>query len=144
MLLSKSLGGDIIFRKIFIFIFITLLLLSGCTANKREFGLSRNSDVKSNNSNTSEMAKTNKLTIEKVKQLSKKGKDLTWEDFQTFEGKDIGSGLYIMEYKIDDNYSVLVGGAGHETKPMYVRLVRSQDKGFIDIRYDDVDKFLKQ
>ena len=63
------------------------------------------------------------LTMEKLKALvSAKGKELTWSDFEPFEGKDVGSGLFIMYYEIDENYAVTVGGVPTE-KPWYIRLI---------------------
>jgi hypothetical protein len=89
--------------------------------------------------------KSNKLTLDTVKQLSKKGDKLSWEDFEIYEGKDIGSGLYIMMYPINDKYRILVGGSNLKEKPMYIYLVNNDFKDNqkrIDIRYDDVDKFI--
>lgn len=35
----------------------------------------------------------NRLTLDKVVELSAKGEDLTWSDFERYESKDVGSGL---------------------------------------------------
>ena len=86
------------------------------------------------------------LTLADVITLSQKGDSLTWRDFEQFEGKDVGSGLYIMYYGINDEYGVMVGGVPTET-PWYVRLVRSQgedNEEYIDIRTDDVLDFLSK
>ena len=65
-----------------------------------------------------------KLSVEKVKELSKKGEALTWRDFEQYENSgDIGSGLYVIRYDMEEPYYVLVGGADKETFPMYIRLV---------------------
>lgn len=82
------------------------------------------------------------LTKNDVIALSKKGYELTWVDFEKFVGKDIGSGLYIMRYDIDNNYYVLVGGVPHE-KPWYVRLYYGETE-MIDIRSDDVQEFINK
>lgn len=67
------------------------------------------------------------LTMEKLKALvSAKGKELTWSDFEPFEGKDVGSGLYIMKYPIDEIWSLVIGGVPAE-KPMYVNLTSYVD-----------------
>jgi hypothetical protein len=89
--------------------------------------------------------KSNKLTLDTVKQLAKNGDKLSWEDFKIYEGKDIGSGLYIMMYPINDKYKILVGGSYGKDKPMYIYLVNNAFKDNekrIDIRYDNVDKFI--
>lgn len=82
------------------------------------------------------------LTMEKVKELSKKGDALDWSDFTDFSGTDIGSGLFIMSYDVEGtDYTVLVGGAGVDVKPMYISLCGADGKK-IDIRYDSVEEFL--
>ena len=86
------------------------------------------------------------LTLADVIALSEKDDNLMWSDFEPFEGKEVGSGLYIMCYEINDEYSVMIGGVPAE-KPMYVRLVRNygaQNEEYIDLRTDDVLKFLNK
>lgn len=84
------------------------------------------------------------LTLDDVVRLSKKGDKLGWEDFAQYKSKDVGSGLYILLYDIDDGYSLAIGGVPDE-KPMYMRL--SYDTAFsddcIDIRTGDVEAFIK-
>lgn len=87
------------------------------------------------------------MTMEDVKKLSKKGDDLSWGDFETYFGHEAGSGLYIMEYPIDNIFSVHIGGGSKEEKPMYIELISidSNDvKRSIDIRYDDIEKFITE
>jgi hypothetical protein len=87
--------------------------------------------------------KTNKLSIDIVKQLSKKGEELSWKDFEPYSGTEVGSGLYIKMYPINDKYSLLVGSAGPNEPLMYIYLIDAKDKEKrIDIRYDDIDKFI--
>ncbi len=87
--------------------------------------------------------KSDHLTMEIVKELSQKGEQLTWEDFKDYQGTEIGSGLYIMRYPIDEEYSLLVGAGGPSEKLMYVYLVSNRDdQKRIDIRHEDIDKFL--
>lgn len=86
------------------------------------------------------------LTLADVVSLSQKGDNLTWSDFDSFEGKDVGSGLYIMCYEINDEYTVMVGGVPTET-PWYIRLIRNFGKDneeYINIRTDDVLDFLSR
>lgn len=119
--------------KLFIVIcFLTLIFASGC----------KNTEIP----NTEEQitGQSTKLTLEIVINLSKKGDKLSWEDFQTYDGgKDIGSGLYIKCYPIDNKYDLLIGGGSLNTKPMYIYLSNKVTKKSIDIRHDDIDKFIK-
>lgn len=83
------------------------------------------------------------ITLDKVKELAKKGDDLTWSDFEDYYGVDVGSGLYIMSYAVEGtNYSVSVGGGSLTEKPMYIYL-SGNGKEKIDIRYDSVEEFLE-
>lgn len=81
------------------------------------------------------------LTMEKLKALvSAKGKELTWSDFEPFEGKDVGSGLFIMYYEIDENYAVTVGGVPTE-KPWYIRLICNKYDSVFSITDNGADGF---
>lgn len=89
------------------------------------------------------------LTLEKVKELSKKGDALSWSDFELYRHTDIGSGLYIYFYEIDENYCLVIGGGDTQTAPLYMRLVLKpydheflDDKPYIDIRTENVDDFI--
>ena len=83
-----------------------------------------------------------KLTMQKVRELSRKGESLSWEDFAPYAGGEIGSGLYIMQYDINGEYTVLVGGGSPKEKPFYIRLVNKISKEDIDIRKENIDLFL--
>lgn len=90
-----------------------------------------------------------KLTIEKVKELAKKGDSLSWSDFEQYRHTDIGSGLYIYFYEIDENYCLVIGGGDKQAAPMYIRLVLKpydheflDDKAYIEIRTDNVNDFI--
>lgn len=91
------------------------------------------------------------LTLEKVKELAKKGDALTWSDFEPYRHTDIGSGLYIYFYEIDENYCLVIGGGDTKSVPLYIRLVLKpydheflDDKAYIDIRTDNLNDFIKQ
>ncbi len=86
-------------------------------------------------------AKPGELTMDAVRTLAEKGDALSWEDFADFTGRETGSGLYIMQYDIDDTYAVLVGGVPDE-KPMYIYLCNWPTEEKVDIRYDSIDEFL--
>ncbi len=85
---------------------------------------------------------TRALTLDDVISLSKKGKDLTWSDFENFAYIETGSGLYIRLYKIDSRFSLTIGGSATDTEPMYIYLSTHSDR--IDIRGDDVNGFIER
>lgn len=89
--------------------------------------------------------KGKQLTLGELTEISKKGKELSWEDFDEFSYVETGSGLYIRHYQIDGRFSLAIGGGGTDTKPMYMYLAApSEGEGkFIDIRGDDVEAFIE-
>lgn len=82
-----------------------------------------------------------KLTKDDVIRLSHKGDSLTWSDFEGYEYTDIGSGLFVWKFIIDDNLKLYVGGGGLKTTPAYIHLKKA-DGRYIDIRYDDPEDFI--
>ena len=84
---------------------------------------------------------TETLTLDIVKELSKKGSALDWKDFEAYKGRDIGSGLYIWQFELEDGFKLLVGGVTGRT-PEYIVLMRGDEKT-IDIRTDDVEEFIE-
>ena len=98
---------------------------------------------------------TKQLTTKDIISLAQKGDDLTWSDFEGYIHEDIGSGLYIWEFRIEEGsgFTLWVGGTPPD-KPMYIRLYRGINKSeypsingldtenCIDIRYGDVSGFL--
>lgn len=83
---------------------------------------------------------TKDMTMKDLIELAKKGSDLDWADFKDYNGRDIGSGLYIWEYKLEDGYVLDVGGTT-DKKPIYILLSHDDDKG-IDIRTNDVKEYI--
>ena len=75
---------------------------------------------------------TRKITKDDIIKLSKKGDALTWSDFEEYEHTDIGSGLYIWQFIINDDLKLLIGGVP-EIKPYYIMLENYDGKS-IDIR----------
>lgn len=62
--------------------------------------------------------------------------------FERYESKDVGSGLYIYLYDIDDTFGLWIGGVPSD-KPIYMRLATKADMdNCIDIRTDDVTVIL--
>ena len=84
------------------------------------------------------------LTLDKVVELSAKGNELTWSDFEQYKSNDVGSGLYVFVYEIDETFDVWIGGTSLEEKPFYIRLLtKANTDNFIDIRTDNVNEFIK-
>lgn len=77
------------------------------------------------------------MTLSDVLKLSDRGEKLAWSDFDEFTGTDVGSGLYIMQYKIDGNFEMLVGGGSPDEELMYARLVHRNTEERTDIRTGD-------
>ncbi len=84
------------------------------------------------------------LTLEDVIALSAKGQDLTWEDFESFNFKETGSGLYIRLYEIDETFSVWIGGGAPIDSPMYIYLSANDLDTRIDIRDGGVEEFISR
>ena len=80
-----------------------------------------------------------RLTLDDVVMLSQKGDALSWSDFEQYQGREVGSGLYIMRYEIDELFDVLVGGVPNET-PMYIRLRNQDINAWVDLREDSVER----
>ncbi len=95
-------------------------------------------------------ASSRRMTLEDVHTLAARGEALTWDDLRSFKGEDVGSGLYIYRYPIDDTYCLEARGGSLEGAPMSVLLLHVDETGgfrpstgySIDIRTDDVDTFL--
>lgn len=84
-----------------------------------------------------------KLTLEKVKELAGYGESLSWKHFAQYDHRDIGSGLYVYRYDIDENYYLVIGGGNTLTIPMYIRLVlKTDNSNYIDIRTESIEDFL--
>jgi len=83
---------------------------------------------------------TKDMTLNDVMRLAELGDELDWADFKDYKGRDVGSGLYIWEFTLEDNYVLDVGGTT-DKKPLYILLSHADDKG-IDIRTDDVKEYI--
>lgn len=90
-----------------------------------------------------------KMYIDSVIELAKKGHELTWADFKEYDGTDIGSGIYIMEYKTDiEGYILYVSGIpnklpdGAIDAPDRIRLTYISENRSIDIRDESVIDFV--
>ena len=93
-----------------------------------------------------------RMTLDDVLSLSEKGMALTWEDLRPFEGEDIGSGLYVYRYPIDDAYCLQVSDGKLDGAPIRALLVAADENGIfraapglsVDIRTEDVSAFLSR
>lgn len=86
-----------------------------------------------------------KLTLEKIIDLSHKKQDLSWIDFDRYDSKEIGSGLYILRYEINENYYLLIGGNHPTQKPLYIKLIQTKNpENYIDIRKNSVEEFISK
>lgn len=83
-----------------------------------------------------------KLTLADVLALSQKGEALVWEDIAGFENEDIGSGLYICQYRIDPAWYLQVSDGKQTGSPMRVELVSTLTGASVDIRTENVAAFI--
>lgn len=97
------------------------------------------------NSDSVQTVSQSKLTIEKIIELSKKGKDLSWYDFEAYDYEDVGSGLYIYSYNVEEKYHLLIGGLSTSVSPIYIRLVSKTDENdYVDVQNGDIEEFIKK
>ena len=87
-----------------------------------------------------------RLSLNDVIILSQKGYDLNWSDFDQYEYIETGFGLYIRRYEINELFHFSIGGAGPNSKPMYMHLgVNGEDPdAYIDIRDGGVTEFISE
>ncbi|WP_379145930.1 hypothetical protein [Paenibacillus sp. sgz500992] len=76
------------------------------------------------------------LSMDKVRSLAQQGEDLAWTDFEGYPFEDVGSGLYIRKYAVEEDYHVLVSGRSLDKAPDTVYLVNPTGEQ-IDLRHDD-------
>ncbi len=86
------------------------------------------------------------LTLADVITLSERGDALTWSDFAEYFHTDVGSGLYIWLFPIDETFSLRIGGTSPGTPPMYIDLCvkNGEEEEHIDIREGDVEEFISK
>lgn len=89
------------------------------------------------------LRKTKMLSMEALYELvSKYGEELSWKHFSQFYHVETGSGLYIRQYPIDNNYQLLIGGDSPAVTPYYIYLVACDGSGdHIDVRTESIDDF---
>lgn len=84
------------------------------------------------------------ISLDDVRTLAAKGDELVFEDLKDYQGEEVGSGLYILAFKVEGGYTLLVGAGSTTGKPLYARLTIPGVEEFIDIRYDDIDGFINK
>ena len=83
---------------------------------------------------------TSLLTLDTLLKIAEKGTEIAWEDFDGYTYEDIGSGLYIYVYDIDDTFELHVGGF-RTFKPSYIRLALKEDNAdFVDVQNSSIDE----
>ncbi len=90
-----------------------------------------------------------KMYMDTVIKLAEKGHELTWADFKEYDGTDVGSGIYIMEYQTDiEGYVLYVSGApsmppdSSQEAPDRIYLTYKTEDRAIDIRDESVIDFV--
>lgn len=82
------------------------------------------------------------LTLDKLREICKGDTSkLSWNDFRQYQATEIGSGLYIMRYPIEEKYSLTIGGVPEED-PWYMRFRTEGQYYDIDIREDSLEEYL--
>ena len=89
------------------------------------------------------------ITPSDIIELSKKGMELTLFDLSSFICEDVGSGIYVFKYEIEDHsdYALYVGTDLNTEYPMYARLKYTTDDNkysniTIDIRSEEFQELL--
>lgn len=124
---------------------ITYIVVAVCflTNPKVDNNTYASTSVSEGSNDQSDPAK--QLSLNDVIILSKKGKELSWADFEQFSYKEAGSGLYIRIYEINPLFSLWIGGSGIDTEPLYISLrINKETGGAIDIRSEDVTTFISK
>lgn len=85
------------------------------------------------------------LTIEELCNIvSEKGNDLTWSDFEGYESFEVGSGIFILHYPINDDFFLAIAGMPDE-EPKEIRLVYKGEEGvYITLPDGDIDEFVTE
>jgi len=69
--------------------------------------------------------------------------DLSWDYFEQYDYTDIGSGIYIWEIPVGEDYSILVGGPVTSSNPEYIRFVLGDNtENYIDMTTDNILDYL--
>ena len=94
-------------------------------------------------------------TLDDVIRLSReKGQELTWGDFADYRYSVTGSGMYIRLFRMEEDFSLWVGGTSNKPDPKgnpeYIYLfhggtwLESQEADWVDLRTGDVRAFIEK
>ncbi len=85
------------------------------------------------------------ITMDDVRELARKGDDMAFEDLKTFNGADVSSNFnyHIMVYGVEGGYRLIVRTDGKHLDNVDLESIRESGGSGIDIRYNDVDEFIK-
>lgn len=89
-----------------------------------------------------------KLTITVLRELiAAHGENLTWEHFDGYAFIETGSGIYIRNYPINEEYGLSIGGGDPSAEPMYIYFMGAyvedgEGRRPIDVRYESIDDVL--
>ena len=88
---------------------------------------------------------TKTMTLDDVKEIAKKKKNITWSDFADFKGdwNSIDAYSHMCRFELEDGYYLIVEGNPPEA-PDVLRLYHKDDPDFIDLRYHNVNKYISE
>lgn len=87
----------------------------------------------------------NSITNDNLRKLAQKGNKLTFEDFAAYEGGDASSNFnyHIMVYSVEGGYRLIVRSDGKQIDSANLERIWDSGGSGIDIRYKDVEEFIK-
>jgi beta-lactamase regulating signal transducer with metallopeptidase domain len=85
------------------------------------------------------------LSLDDVRTLAKMGDALKFEDFSSFKGADVSSNTNyrIMVYSVEGGYRLIVRTDSNQIDAANLERIWDSGDSGIDIRYNDVDEFIK-
>lgn len=124
---------------------VLICVLAGCAKDTWEQPAGLVPPANAERETPSDVAAPN-LNMETLKDLAaRSGNNLSWGDLVPYYSEDVGFGMYVLHYPINEDYCLLIGGGSMEEPPMYVRLVSEHDADcYVDIKEDSIDDFLDQ
>ena len=88
---------------------------------------------------------TKKMTLSDVKELAKKGAELSWTDFGQYAAQWSNTGAFCTCFiTLEDGFCLSVGGNPAEPPTIVWFYKDKAINGFIDIRKDDIDAFIQK
>lgn len=86
-----------------------------------------------------------RMTLADVEDIARKGETLTWGDLSAYRGERAVTGMYAVEYVLDDTFTLVAAGGSPETTtgPMHVLLRAAGSDETVDIRNGDLAAFIE-